>query len=360
MRIMIDVLTPKQVLMFQRLSTLLESRGNEVLLTTRRYREVNQLMEKIGIEARTVGEHGGGELKNKLLASTRRIQELVHVFEEYSPDLTIAHSSPEMARASYGLGIPHVLMSDSPHAEAVARLTVPLSETLLTPKMIPKKAWIPYGITPERIVQYNALDPYVWLKDFKPDENVIEELGIDGSRPIITVRSAETFAAYLADDSARGRSLILEIIEGLLNMKEDAQVVVIPRYRDQVNELKQAFNDNVIICDNVVDGPSLLHFSDIFVGMGGTMSAEAVILGTPTFSSYPSESFIIEKYLIDGGYIDKEVDPEMLVSKISRALRNLDEVKEESSERARKLVKGFVDPLEAINREVERVYESII
>jgi predicted glycosyltransferase len=265
-----------------------------------------------------------------------------------------------MARASYGLGIPHVLLSDSPHAEAVARLTVPLSETLLTPKMIPKKAWIPYGITPERIVQYNALDPYVWLKDFKPDENVIEELGIDGSRPIITVRSAETFAAYLADDSARGRSLILEIIEGLLNMKEDAQVVVIPRYRDQVNELKQAFNDNVIICDNVVDGPSLLHFSDIFVGMGGTMSAEAVILGTPTFSSYPSESFIIEKYLIEGGYIEKEVDPERLVSKISRALRNLDEVKEESSERARKLVKGFVDPLEAINREVERVYESII
>jgi hypothetical protein len=35
-------------------------------------------------------------------------------------------------------------------------------------------------------------------------------------------------------------------------------------------------------------------------------------------------------------------------------------VKEESSERARKLVKGFVDPLEVINREVERVYESII
>jgi predicted glycosyltransferase len=360
MRILIDVLTPKQVLLFQRLSSLLESRGNEVVLTTRKYREVNQLLEKNGIKARTVGEHGGGELKNKLLASTKRIQELVHIFEEYPPDLTIAHSSPEMARVSYGLGIPHVLVSDSPHAEAVARLTVPLSETLLTPEVIPKKAWLPYGITSERIVQYNALDPYVWLKDFKPDENVIEELGIDEARPIITLRSAETFAAYLADDSARGRSLILKVIRGLLKMKDDAQVVVIPRYHDQIIELNQAFNENVIVCDNVVDGPSLLHFSDIFVGMGGTMNVEAVILGTPTFSSYPSESFIVEKYLIDGGYIEKEVDPEILVSKISRTLRNLDEIKEASSDRARKLVKGFVDPLEIINREVERIHESII
>jgi len=90
--------------------------------------------------------------------------------------------------------------------------------------------------------------------------------------------------------------------------------------------------------------------------MGGTMSAEAALLGVPTFSAYPAESFIIEKYLIDQGLINKETDSGKLLAKISGMLENLEGAKEESSARARRLVESFEDPLEVISREVEKVY----
>ena len=354
MRIMIDILTPKHCRLFSKLAERLKERGHEVWFTSREYREANGLRELMGIEARIVGRHGGKELKNKLMASAERTKELIPIFDEIDPDVSIS-LSPEMARASYGLGVPHVCVNDSPHAEAVARLTVPLSTRLLSPWIIPKEAWARFGVAREDIIQYRALDPWAWIKDLKPDRSILDELELDEEKTIITFRTAETFAAYLLGKSIRGRTM-LDFIGGLLKLEGDLQIVVIPRYSEQVSDLKKAFEGEVTLCESIVDGPSLLYYSDIFVGMGGTMNAEAALLGIPTFSAYPAESFIIEKYLIDQGLIDKETDSRKLLAKISGMLDDLGGAKEESSARARGLVEAFEDPLEVISREVERVY----
>ena len=201
----------------------------------------------------------------------------------------------------------------------------------------------------------DLLDPWAWIKDLKPDRNILDELELDEEKPIITFRTAETFAAYLLGKPTRGGTM-LDFIGGLLKLEGDLQIVVIPRYSEQVSDLKKAFEGEVTLCESIVDGPSLLYYSDIFVGMGGTMNAEAALLGIPTFSAYPAESFIIEKYLIDQGLIDKETDSCKLLAKISGMLDDLGGAKEESSARARGLVEDFEDPLEVISREVERVY----
>ena len=79
MKIFIDILTPKQCMLFSKLSDELEKRGHEVLRTTRKYREVIELLQHKGIEATVVGEHGGKDLSNKLVSSTRRILSLTTV-----------------------------------------------------------------------------------------------------------------------------------------------------------------------------------------------------------------------------------------------------------------------------------------
>ena len=57
----------------------------------------------------------------------------------FSPDITISFCSPEAARISFGLGIKHVAFCDSPHADAVMRLTLPLIQKLLIPKQLSQK-----------------------------------------------------------------------------------------------------------------------------------------------------------------------------------------------------------------------------
>ena len=275
MKIIIDILTPKQCMLFSDIARRLEENGHQVLRTTRKYREVNKLLELKGIDAKVVGRHGRRNLADKLKASAQRTLELTSVLEDFKPDVAVSFSSPEMARVSYGLKVPHVCVNDSPHAEAVARLTVPLSERLLTPKMIPKKVWIKYGISPEKIVQYNALDPWVWLKDFQPDETVLEQLGLDTSRPILTFRTEESFAAYLSSKVQKATS-VAPIINHVLKNNKDVQIVAVPRYEEQIRVLKRFFRDKIVVSDSMVDGPSLLYYTSIFIGGGGTMTAEAL------------------------------------------------------------------------------------
>ena len=351
-RVIIDILTPKQCMLFAELSERLRRRGHMVFNVTRRYRELKSLLELRGIEARVIGEHGGKALIGKLKASAARILELASYFEEVSPDVAVSFSSPEMARVSYGLGTPHICINDSPHAEAVARLTIPLSSKLLTPKVIPKEAWTVYGIAEGKIRQYNALDPWAWLRGFKPDIQVIRNLGLSTSKPIITVRPEEEYAAYLLG-RIKGETGIIPAIERILKGRGDVQIVVIPRYQEQMKALHERFGDKIIICGSPIDGPSLLHYTSIFIGGGGTMTTEAALLGVPAFSCYPAEPYAILKYLVREGLVKLERDPDALAEGVLLMLRNIEDERRNQKERARRLVEAFEDPVEVIVAEVE-------
>ena len=353
MRIIIDILTPKQCMLFLKLSERLRQKGHRVFNVSREYRDVVNLLELKGLKAKIIGKHGGKELASKLKASAHRILDLASYFEEVDPDIAVSFSSPEMARVSYGLGVPHICINDSPHAEAVARLTIPLSTELLAPKMIPKHVWTRYGISPERIKQYDALDPWAWLKDFTPNEKVLRELGLSRSKPILTFRPEEEFAAYLAGKT-RGKTGIILVIERILAERDDLQIVAIPRYAEQIESLRESFQDKIIVSHSSIDGPSLLYYTTIFIGGGGTMTTEAALLGVPTFSCYPSEPFLVLKYLIRKMLVKLERDPRALAMEILETLNNIEDEKRRQSERSKRLVETFEDPIRVITAEIEK------
>ncbi len=354
MKLFIDILTPKQCMLFGKLSEKLTKKGYEVFQSTREYREVVQLLRLKGLDAKAVGKHGGGNLFNKLKESAKRTLQLATAIKDWNPDVVVSFSSPEAARAAFGLGIPHVCINDSPHAEAVARLTIPLSKKLLTSKMIPIEAWTKFGISKDSIVQYDALDAWAWLKDFKPDEKILADLGLDETKPILTFRTEETFAAYLLH-RAQKIPVAASTIQKLLQTSEGVQVVVIPRYEEQTDVLKNIFRKKVVICQTAVDAPSLLSFTSIFVGAGGTMTSEAALLGVPTFSCYPEESYLIEKYLLSKGLAIRETNPRKLVKRILETLDNLETTRKKQSEKARRLTSTFEDPVDVMVKTIEGV-----
>ena len=356
MKVWVDILTPKQVLFMGELSRRLEAKAHTVLRTTRKYREVNELLELKGINATVVGKHGGASLKGKLTASSQRITELASIVEKFKPDLSIGFASPEAARTAFGLGVSHYTINDSPHSEAVALLTIPLSKKLFSPKIIPLEAWSKLGAGPEKIVQYDALDPIVWLREFHPNSGILEELGLDNTIPIVVIRAEEAFASYLLGRVPEEGSVVIPIINSLIKrLREQVQIVFLLRYKEQVKIVKKEFHERVIVPEKVIDGSNLLHFSSVFIGCGGTMTAEAALMGIPTITCYPGESTFVDKYLVRNRLSYRLTDPEDVTKKTVQILENAEEYRKKFQKRAKTLTSKMEDPLEVIMETIEKV-----
>ena len=349
--ILIDILTPKQALFFCKLAEKLQDRGYNIHLTSRNYDETIQILKRNKKNAKIIGEYGK-TLQEKLLRSLDRTRELAKFELDLEIDLTISFSSVEAARSSFGLSIRHFCVSDSPHANAVSRLSIPLSDKLFAPSIIPIREWLQYGIESNKIITYDAIDPVVWIKDAKPNQNDLTSLNLNSNKDTITIRLEETFASYLLGTESAKYSITFKVIDHLLNEKPGTQIVVLPRYREQINLLKQKFSDRIIIPTSLVYAPSLLLVSEVFIGGGGTMTAEAALLGIPTISCFPGGSTYVEQFLSKHGLLKRIMDAKKIVTWVSKVLAGKIS-KKESKQGAKNLMDKMEDPLEVIIKELE-------
>jgi predicted glycosyltransferase len=344
MRIWIDTLTPKQANLFSVLVSRLAAGGHDTLLTTRHYREVEQLLQIRGTNATAIGRHGGANLQTKLAESSKRITELAEFINRRIPDIAISYCSPEAARVAYGLRIPHYSICDSPHAEAVCRLTLPLSKKLFTPKAIPKKAWDRYGVRSSEIVQYNALDPVVWIRQYAPALDSTETSRLHEEKPIVLLRPEEEWASYLLAATAK-RSIITQVARPISEL--GARVIVLPRYERQVEMQTMELTGAVSVLPSVVDALGLLSRCSAFIGAGGTMSAEAALLGVPTISCYPSKPTYVDKLLFKLKLAERVLSVDRVVAKVRRILKD-PVLASRQKQKADRVVAKMEDPLRVI------------
>ena len=352
----VDVLTPKQAMFLWKLAPKLEHAGFKVLITSRRYRELNGVMKLRKINSIIIGKHGGKTLQGKLKASISRTMGLAKLIMKLKPEVAISFASVEAARITFGLRIPHVCLCDSPHSTAVAKLTIPLIQKLLTPWIIPKRRWTQYGIMEKNIIHYRALDPYVWLKDYQPDRKIVEELKLDLSKPIIVVRASESWASYLIG-KVNELGLPKDLVNFILECSFDVQFIVLARYWNQIQALRRVLKRRAIIPNRVVDSTSLLYYSSVFIGGGGTMNTEAALIGIPTISCYPREPYTIEKFLISKGLVHKIEKPEETLNLLKEILENLDYWRKKHKNEAMKLMKKMEDPIPKVISVVKEVCE---
>src|SRR3972149_528013 len=83
---------------------------NEVLVTTREFGNLTSLLDSNGIDYVVVGRHGGREPMDKLLESSRRVEELTKVVSGHGVELAIAKHSVEGRGHSYNLNIPNIFI----------------------------------------------------------------------------------------------------------------------------------------------------------------------------------------------------------------------------------------------------------
>ena len=336
MKIWIDILTPKQLLFSE---PIIEKLGqkHDILCTSREYNEVTKLAKIRHFDLIFVGKHGGGDKKSKLKASIERIEKLSKKIKNFEPDVVISFGSPEAARISFGLGIKHIMFCDSPHANAVMRLTLPLIQKLLIPYVIPKKEFSKFGINEKDIVQYKAIDAVVTMQR-KINQNIISPFKNNNKKNIL-IRVEEEEAAYTSKSSK-----IIPIIKKIANDYKDENIIVLGRYTQQIINLQKMIGKKVKIIKMSFDGKYLLNDTDVFIGSGGTMTAESALMGIPTIS-YNAVPNIIENFLVKKSLVKRETNPKKVSNEIKRIFARKND---QNQKRARKVVKQMEDPIEKL------------
>ena len=335
MKIWFDILTPKQYLFFEYFIQKLQKQ-HKILCTSRRYDQVNGIKKFGSINPIIIGKHGGKNNVNKLLASLDRSKLLTKKIEKNGPDLLISFCSPEASRVAFGLGIPHIAFSDSPHANAVMRLALPYATKLLTPWIIPKKDFEGFGIDYKNIINYRTIDAAVIIKNYKKNKQKKSNL-----RKMILIRPEESEAAYITK-----KSKTVKIIKKIIEKFPDEQKIVLSRYKEQTIKLKKIFGASICLLSKPVSGKELLNNVDCFIGSGGTMTAESGLLGIPTvsFNAIPNR---IEDFLVKKRIIVRSENPDRISREIYQSLNNPQIIKKRK-ENARKLVMSFEDPYQIL------------
>ena len=306
---------------------------NKIVCTSREYEQVNGIVKFGSINPIIIGKHGGRNSVNKLLASLNRSKLLTKKIEKDRPELLISFCSPEASRVAYGLSIPHIAFSDSPHAEAVMRLSLPYATKLLTPWIIPKKDFGMFGIDYKNIIHYKAIDAGVIIKNYKQKKI--------NSKKLILIRPEESEAAYITK-----KSKTIKIIKKIVEKFPNEQKIVLSRYKDQTNELKKIFGSSISLLSKPVNGKELLNNANCFIGSGGTMTAEAGLLGIPTISlnTVPNR---IEDFLVKKRIIVRSESPDRISREIYQSLNNVQSIKNRKKN-AKKLVSSFEDPYQVL------------
>ncbi len=348
-RVWVDVLTPKQVLFFKPLIDELRSEGIEVLATSRKYREVVPLAERIGLDLRYVGERGGKDPVEQLEAATKRQAEIIPLIKGFAPQVAVSVASAVCARVAFGLGTKHIAVNDSPHSEVAGRLSLPLSYHLMCPWVIPISAWSPFGIGRLQVTRYRALDPAAWLKR-KAYGGPLPQL--DSRKKTITVRVQESDAPYL---TGRDRCWTTVVLQRIADTFSECNLVALCRYGYQVEEVRRAFGSKYIIPEEIVDGRGLLSATDLFIGMGGTMNAEAALMGVPVISAFQG-SLWTDAYLQKVGLLARVNGSDAL---LRQARLFLDGVfKKKFREKARRVLDSMEDPVVKMSGFIRRTIEQ--
>jgi predicted glycosyltransferase len=334
MNIWIDLDNTPHVPFFKPIVRELERRGFNVVLTARDAFQVCDLARKLGLPAKAIGRHYGKNSVMKVLGLIWRSVQLLPVVLRSKPQLAVSHGSRAQILLCNLLRIPTVMIMDYEHAQTPWLLRprweiVP--DVLLNESLQCKDK--------ERIRTYHGIKEDVYAPEFRPDASLAQELGLNTSAIVATVRPPATEAHYHNPES----ELLFNSFMERAVLAENLQVVLLPRNKSQEAQIRASSpqwftNGKVIVPQRAVDGLNLLWHSDLVVSGGGTMNREAAALGIPVYSIFRGKMGAVDRELEKQGRLlmvrgVEEVAPKIAVvrrdknaSKASKSASALAEV----------------------------------
>lgn len=268
MRILVDVGHPAHVHYFKNVIWNLERDGHDVKITARDKDVTLKLLDAYGFDYEVVGSAASG-LIGKAYNVLKSDYALLRVAREFKPDTFLSFGSPYAAHVSKLMRRPHIAFSDTEPASLVIWLAFPFTDVICTPSCYRRK------LNHKKHVRFDSYFELAYLhpKYFKPDDTVLDYLGLSKNDKFIMLRFISWSAYHDANLRGFKRGAEIEFVRTL----EEYGHVFITSERRLVGEL-----DKYRLKTPLEKIHSLLYYAQLYVGEGGTMAAEAAVLGTPS------------------------------------------------------------------------------
>lgn len=312
MRIWIDLDNSPHGHFFAPLVRQLEEAGYGVLITVRRFGQVEEIAQSHGLQYVVIGRHRTPRFfLTRVLATVVRALQLAVYGRKSGAAIAVNHGSRAHVLAAWLLRIPVMTIYD--YEFVSSGLFSRMATKILLPEAVPSITLGRQRVNLEKVIRYPGYKENVYLSGLRFSSAIIEELRLDPMRLIITLRPPATWAHY---HNAHSEVLFRAVVERLRG-EQDSQIVVLPRTREQGEELRSLYgmrSPPFWVAEKSVDALSLMAHSDAVVGGGGTMTREAAIIGTPAYSLFAGTL----------GAIDAELEREGKLN----ILRKVEEVKD--------------------------------
>ena len=295
MHIWIDLDNSPHAQFFPPIIGRLEEAGYQVLLTARRFGQVEEIAQSHGLHPVVIGRHKTPHFfVTRAAATVLRGLRLAVYARRTRPAIAVNHGSRAQVIAAWLLGIPVMAIYD--YEFVYSELFSRMATKLLVPETIPTDTLQRQHVDLSKVIRYPGFKENVYLSGWHNSPRVMEDLKLDPGRLIITVRPPATWAHYQDPFSEVLFRALVERLRG----DRDAQVVVLPRTQEQGERLKSCYGMRSApfqVSDRSVDALSLMAHSDAVLSGGGTMAREAAIIGTPAYSLFAGKPGAVDAAL---------------------------------------------------------------
>ncbi|RME50296.1 MAG: DUF354 domain-containing protein [Caldilineae bacterium] len=266
MRILVDILHPKQAHFFRPLIVRWQARGDTVQIVTRDKDITHLLLRRFGFSYRCLSrQQRGAGLVAELLLRWGRMARLLRRFR---PDVALSVTGISTALPARLLGIPNIAFTDTETAVLSNRIAFPFADRILTP------AWFVGDFGP-RHHRYRGFHEWAYLHpaEFQPDPDRVRAAGINPDEPYAVVRFVRWNAVHdrgeLGLHPADAVTLVQELARRM-RVYLTSEVPPPPALQPYLSPAPVELMHHV------------LAFARLLTGESPSMGTEAALLGVPS------------------------------------------------------------------------------
>lgn len=350
MKIQITISHPKHVHLFKNVIYNLVEKGHKIKIVARDKDVTLSLLETYGLKYELFEKHRS-RLFSKAVDHLLVTRTFYKIAKNFNPDILTGCGGAVVAHTGRIIGKPSIVFADTETAKLVNMLTFPFSSAICTPSCYKENLG-------KKQVRYNGYEELAYLHPnyFKPNLEFLDELNLLEDDKFIILRFISWEASH--DIGLRGikKGTELEFIKSL----ERYGRVFITSERKLDKKLEKY---RITISPEKIH--SLLYYAQLYIGEGGTMAAEAAILGTPAIHIESTSSGIATGEL-SGNFLELRDKYGLLYfypdqnQALEKAISILEDKnsKKEWQKRREKLLKDKIDVTAWMTDFIERYPES--
>lgn len=289
MKVWFDLTNTPHVSFFRQMISELKNEGHDVIITTRPLGNTIQMLDLYGIDYKVVGTHYGKSSIKKIFGFVVRIFQLRSFLKKNKPDVAIAQASYYLPVVARLLGVFSIYTNDNEHAKG----NLPAffcANKIFIPEFLNKDK-VGNRFINEKINYYPGIKEGIYLwSDF------LGKVVTSTKSRKIYIRTEPSLAQYY-----KGKVFFLD--ELILKLKEDYDVVIIPREKEQADHYLEKKFMGVNVLRSPMKITDIALDCKLFIGAGGTMTREMAVLGIPTISVYNEELLSVDNFLVKNNYM---------------------------------------------------------